>query len=324
MITEPNINKDNLIRILSENYDIEIVQLTFIPKGEVSWGYIVQSKNEDKYFLKIHKAKNLTPQRFNLLNNLHTKAKINNIAYPIPTKTNQLEIMIDGYQSVLFNFIDGKSVHEQGLNDEQYEQLGELLAQIHQSPKIIEEYSFKETFDIPQKDEFIRVMASVKNKPNYKDSVRQQAQKLFFDFKEKIYKELQVLQVLSKSLKQADIKYVLCHGEPSPGNIMITSGNQVFLIDWDEPIMAPKEKDLLFFNNHLQPILKGYAKYSSDTVINKEIKEFYSHLWNVAEITDWGSRLFLSQTSEEELKHSLEQLKNFFNYSGLGKDSLSL
>lgn len=317
MVTEPDINQDELKRILTENYEIDVTNLSFIPKGEVSWGYVIEVAGGERYFLKTHKSKNLDPKRFQLLYNLHTKAGINNIIYPKPTKTGELEIIINGYPSVLFNYLEGKTVHEEKLNDEQYEKFGELLGQIHQSYKVIGEYSVKETFDIPQRPEFEEVMRKVESMTHYEDSVRQKALGLFIKLKESFYKELETLEVVSESLKKENVPFVLCHGEPSPGNIMVTPQGEVFLIDWDEPIMAPKEKDLLFLTKTLPQVFKGYSKYSSDTNMNGEVEKFYSLLWNVAEIADWGGRLFLHDSSEEELKHSLKELEEFLGYSGL-------
>ncbi|MGW5559726.1 phosphotransferase enzyme family protein [Micromonospora sp. NPDC003944] len=39
---------------------------------------------------------------------------------------------------------------------------------------------------------------------------------------------------------------VVCHGDPHLGNLLLGDGGQVWLIDWDDAVLAPPECDLMF------------------------------------------------------------------------------
>jgi spectinomycin phosphotransferase len=39
---------------------------------------------------------------------------------------------------------------------------------------------------------------------------------------------------------------VLCHADIHPGNLMARVPDAVWVIDWDAPILAPRERDLMF------------------------------------------------------------------------------
>lgn len=318
MITQPNISQDELKKTIQDQYSLLIKNLTFIPKGEVSWGYIVEDADSVRYFFKIHKYKKLSSARFNLLDDLHKKTGIINIIYPLATKHNKLETEVLGYPSVLFNYIEGKTAHEIKPTDKQYERLGSLLAQLHQAVKTIN-YPVRENFDIPANDDFLKVIEHLKETPNNPNKHRKEAFDLLKPLQDRLLEELKNLRDLQLKARASDIEFVLCHGEPSPGNIMLDNHGEVYLIDWDEPIVAPKEKDLLFFKNTMDPVLKGYSKHSADTTINPDLQSFYSLLWNINEIADWGERILFSESSEDELKHSISQLKDFLDYSRLGK-----
>ena len=243
--------------------------------------------------LNARKVKNLSSTRFELLHKLHTETGVKNISYPIPTKDGALGIEVGSYASVLFNFIDGKTALEAEFSDKQYTALGKLLGRVHQS-KV--DYQIKEDFSIPSKDDFLKITSLLTKKPNGASTI-------------------EAWQLLSPSKD----KIVVCHGEPSPGNIVVDKKGEVYLIDWDEPIFAPKEKDLMFFEKTMKPFMSGYSAHSRDTTINDNVKAFYSHLWNINEVTDFGDRLLLNPGTEEENKHNLEGLKHFLDYSGLGQ-----
>lgn len=44
--------------------------------------------------------------------------------------------------------------------------------------------------------------------------------------------------------RQADL--VVCHGDPHLGNLLLGPDGQVWLIDWDDAVLAPRERDLMF------------------------------------------------------------------------------
>lgn len=39
---------------------------------------------------------------------------------------------------------------------------------------------------------------------------------------------------------------VVCHGDPHLGNVLIGGDDRVWLIDWDDAVLAPRERDLMF------------------------------------------------------------------------------
>ena len=40
--------------------------------------------------------------------------------------------------------------------------------------------------------------------------------------------------------------FVLCHSDIHGGNILIADTGELYVVDWDDPILAPKERDLMF------------------------------------------------------------------------------
>ena len=38
----------------------------------------------------------------------------------------------------------------------------------------------------------------------------------------------------------------MCHSDLHPGNLLICADGALYIVDWDNPILAPKERDLMF------------------------------------------------------------------------------
>lgn len=56
MITAPQIDELKLKEVLENLHDIHISRMTFVPRGETSWGYKIETKDKS-YFLKLYKNK---------------------------------------------------------------------------------------------------------------------------------------------------------------------------------------------------------------------------------------------------------------------------
>lgn len=315
MICEPNIDKSNLIKLLEDNFDFRVGTITFNPKGEASWSYFVEI-DDKKYFLKLSKSEDFNLAPFEFTSRLFDECDIKSIVHPIKTNSNEVYLSFGDYKLVLFDFIDGKTIREQPLNEHQLEELGELLAKVHKSKDVVGAYVQREEFTNPYRNDIKKTYESLEELNNLSET-QEKTKQLYLEYKEKFLNEQNQLEELIKELKNRDIEFVNCHGEPSPGNVMVSNDGQIYLIDWDFPLFAPKENDLLFFEKNFDQVLTGYRKVVPDEEINEDVKRYYGLLWNVQEIADWGTRILFEDISVGEQNHSYEELLNFLNYSGL-------
>lgn len=51
---------------------------------------------------------------------------------------------------------------------------------------------------------------------------------------------------LGRALRDRPVRRVVCHGDPHLGNVLVGDDEGVWLIDWDDAVLAPRERDLLF------------------------------------------------------------------------------
>jgi len=226
-----------------------------------------------------------------------------------------MRIHIRDFQIALFDWISGRTAEEHKLTDTQLERLGELLAKIHQSKTIIGEYPVRENFTIPFKNRFLAICDSMSKISGNSTKYRTRLKLFLGPHGQEFMQELETLEKLQRKVKTKNLEYVNCHGEPSPGNILSSDNGEIHLLDWDDPIFAPKEKDLLFFKDNVEPVMKGYSVFSKDNIIDQDVLEFYGHTWNLGEIAYYGGRLLFENHSDAQNQIWLDNLKGGWDFT---------
>jgi len=99
---------------------------------------------------------------------------------------------------------------------------------------------------------------------------------------------------------------VLCHADIHGGNVLIDRNDAIYIVDWDSPSMAPKERDLMFIgggvanvwnNSHEEGLFyKGYGK----TEVNLTILAYYRHERIVEDIALYGQQLLLATAEDQD------------------------
>jgi spectinomycin phosphotransferase len=60
-----------------------------------------------------------------------------------------------------------------------------------------------------------------------------------------------MLETLGSVLQRRTLPYVVCHADLHPANLLRDPHGHVWVIDWDEVMFAPKERDFLFVQTSL-------------------------------------------------------------------------
>jgi spectinomycin phosphotransferase len=276
---------------------------------------MIESFDHKNLFLKIYSDDNIPDSAFTFAHDLFAKVGIRNIAHPIATSNGQMRIRVGDFHIALFNWISGKTAQEHKLADRQLERLGELLVKVHQSKTRIGDYAVGETFEIPFKDRLLAIFDGM-SKINGDSTEYNMKLKVFLEpLRHKFMQELETLETLQRKVKSMKLEFVNCHGEPSPGNVLSSDDGEVHLLDWDDPIFAPKEKDLLFFKENVELVMKGYRLFSKDNIIDRDVIEFYGHLWNLGEIAYYGGKILFENHSDVRNQIWLDNLKGGWDFS---------
>lgn len=317
MKTEPSIDKVKLCEQISSVYSLEVADMTFLPKGETAWGYVVGT-NKGAFFLKIYpKVIPYLEEASELTAKLFYDCGITEVVQALRDDTSKTVQIFEPYPFVLFRYIQGKEVSEQKLTDIQVEEMGCIIGRIHAATSRIGMYPKKEIFISKDKNMFLKVLQRITAHEKNENVYQKEHVDLLMPKKERIMQELTALEELGTKLQNANLPLVICHSDPTQGNILIGNDGRLYLIDWDNPILAPKERDLVFFQDRMLPFMKGYSSVIGETQMNNDMKRFYEYEWNVQEIADFGERILFQHNSSEQNHHDLTRTKEFLIEAGI-------
>lgn len=257
MLEKPTIADEFIISHLQEAYDLRLAELTFLPLGadENTSVYRVQTESGAVYFLKLRKNFDEMIVRVPIL--LKEKG-IQAILVPLETRSKQQYADFGEYKLILYPFIDGKDGFSRELSDRHRRTLGAALKGIHdaQIPSELKRLVPKETYSPYWRDLLKTFQTRIENNAFEEPTAAKLA-----DFMKSRRDEINLLvqrtEALASELQSKPLELVLCHTDVHGGNILIGENDELYIVDWDNPILAPKERDLMFIGGGIDDIWKN-------------------------------------------------------------------
>jgi spectinomycin phosphotransferase len=283
MLEKPNISDELLMARLQQEYELHVAELTFLPIGADARTavYRVLTDHGTAYFLKLRKnfdeAIVRVPQFLN-------ENGIKETLVPFETKSKQGWADFGEYKMILYPFIEGKDGFEVELTDHHRQILGAAFKGIHTAkiPYELKKQIRKETFAPQWRDDMRFHQSQVRNK-TFDDSTAEKLAVFIRSKQNEITHLVERAEKLASELQSKLPELVLCHSDIHGGNILISNKGELYIVDWDDPILAPKERDLMFIGGGIDKIWKsereeavfyeGYGK----TQINLSALAYYRY-----------------------------------------------
>ncbi len=316
MMSEPDIHLDVLRDWLAETYPLGIKTLAFVPQGECGWQYRVIADDDATYVLKLSQSGlcgsgQINDQTIRAWQALYYEFGITQMPPPpIRGTTGAYINLVRDWTAVLIKYLEGTPASEKPLDEPQQRQLGILIARLHRCKLHPRERPQTEDFapHIPMM--LRRILDEIYSPTRQYAPFHLKILGILQKLTDPIERKLAELVRLQKSLQQdagLQADFVLCHGDPSSGNIIITPDENVVLIDWDAPVYAPRERDL-FFLMHQPVVIAAYQNGVGDYATRPEVMKFYQLAWDLGEIVDYGTRILFRRQSQTQNKHDVLSL----------------
>jgi spectinomycin phosphotransferase len=278
-----------ILQNLAKFYGIKANTLTQIEKGANSNALVYRS---EKFFVKIikrkHKSVNLDVME------LLKASGLKHIIYPIKTLDGNSAQYAEEFTLIVYPFIEGQDGFSQILTEKQWQILGKELRKLHEikvpdsTQKLLrhETYSAKFRDDVTALYNNLDTITATDNVAlKFIDSLKKNS--------DTIHKLINQAEELAKILKETPAQFVLCHTDIHGGNVLIKD-DEIYIVDWAAPMMAPKERDLMFIGGGVANVwnkpdeetffYKGYGH----TEINKALLSYYRHERIVQDISEFA------------------------------------
>jgi spectinomycin phosphotransferase len=292
----PRVAEEQLRACLQAQYNLGLVTLEFLPLGhDYDAGvYRAVSERGTAYLLKVTSRPLYEPRC--LVPRYLSDQGITSVVAPLRTRSGALWTVLSEWTVIVYPWISGDS-RLTGMTDEQWKQVGSIFNQIHRVrlPPGGFESLRKETFDPSEYMQWVRAFEAQHLHTEGGDAAQRALRSCWVAHQSTIHTVLTSLEKLVAVLRLRTLPFVICHGDLHPRNLIRDRAGRVCVIDWDEVILAPKERDFLFVRPpHAAAFFQGYGQAEIDWVAltyflwERVVQDLIECARNVWFREDWG------------------------------------
>lgn len=324
MIEKQLLSDQLIIDYLYSEYGIDVAVLTFLPLGADMNAsvYKAQTYNQTSYFVKIKRGHHhdIGIAIVELLQNAGVKETIP----PVKTIFGQSTQYIEDFTLIVYPFVQGQNGFSRNLTDNQWFKLGKALRQVHEIevPLLIQKSLRKEVYSPKWRETVRSFYMQLEAEPSGDDV----ALKLLKFMQENILAIRRLVdraEQLGQKLQDQSHQLVLCHSDIHGGNVLVDGNDSIYIVDWDDPIMAPKERDLMFIGGGVANVWnklheeKLFYKGYGTTDVNATLLAYYRQERIVEDIADYGQALLQTTSGGDDRLEMYEQFVAMFEPNGV-------
>lgn len=317
MLERPSLSDAKICACLQSAYGIAAREIAFLPLGNDATAWVYRVPGDPGWFLKVKRG-GVYPPSLSVPRWLRDQG-IAEVVAPVDTRAGALSQALEDFTLILYPWIEGPTGMEAGLTAAQWVEFGRALRRIHAArlPEELAAQVRRETFQPPWAGMVETLQASIRQGGFHAPVERALA--AFWQARgEKIARLAQRCVALGDQLRARPADFVLCHTDIHTANVLVAAG--LHIVDWDQPLLAPVERDLMFFFNAVdgrvladspeqRAFLGGYGPAAPDPLA----LAYYQYEWVVQEIGDFGQRILLApELGAETREAALEGFKKLF------------
>lgn len=312
----PNLTDAALAAGIWTHYGIGVHELEFLPLGMDSHAWVFRAQDGDgrAYFVKLRRgainAAGLAVPHF------LRQQGIDQVVAPLATRAGALRAELDGFRLIVYPFVVGEAAMNCALTGAQWTEYGAILGRIHATPPSPElaRQMRQETF-APHR-QWSRIAATLHRQVierDFADPYEREVAAFWRSRHAEVGRILARAIALGELLRQRNPPCVLCHADIHTANVLVDADGGLHFVDWDETIIAPKERDLMFvvptgLLTRLTPreeelFFGGYG----DRAVDALALAYYRYEWVVQEIGAYGEQVFLAPGVGETTKADAAQ-----------------
>jgi spectinomycin phosphotransferase len=320
MLEKPDLADEKIVACLQAAYGAPVSQLAFLPLGADVNAAVYRAVAQDgaTYFVKLRRGP--FDETVVTLPKFLSDQGIPQIIPPLTTNSGQLWSAVDDFKVILYRFVEGGNGYEVALTDGHWRTLGAALNRIHTTtfPPALTGAIARETYSAQWRTSVKHFLAQT-TVATFTEPVAQQVAQLLQSNRTTILELIARTEQLAQQLQEQSLIYTVCHTDLHAGNFLIDASGFLYIVDWDAPIWAPKERDLMFAGaglgaGWLTPDAEETFFYQGygPTAVNSTALAYYRYERIIQDIAAYCEQLLLTEEGGDDRPQSFRYLASNF------------
>jgi spectinomycin phosphotransferase len=319
MLEKPDLPDELLLSCLKREFGVRGAQLVFLPLGADRNTAVYRLTGDNVvYFLKLRLG-NFDETSVAIPSFLSGQG-VTNVIAPQFTQAGRLWADLNAYKLILYPFVEGRDGYEIALSDQHWAAFGAAVKQIHSLilPPALRRLVRVEDYASHWRDVLREFLEQIEAQ-TFQDPLAQQCAAFLASRREPVLDLIARAERYAQALRTCSLERVLCHADLHAGNLLIDNSDRVYIVDWDNPILAPKERDLMYagggqFANRRSPseeerlFYQGYGRTQTDPAA----LAYYRYARIIEDLAVECELIFLSDTSGADRARQLRYLMSNF------------
>lgn len=304
---------DDLATQVWRTHDLPISSLAFVPKGEDAVCYVAATATGEQYFVRAKPAERgaEAEEIYEAVAALRDRLGIRAVIAPLRSTHGRFCWEYQGHVVTVYRFVAGTTVYESGATSAHVTKAARIMAILHRS-----DYSFLpplpfERFGNPFEpaiNEALTAVKAVRPRPGYERRIADLLRREQSD----VLETLDHMRRMQRAIVRLRSQPVVTHGDPNWANFLVDPEGALFMTDWGELALGPRERDLMHFTGeHFEAFLPDYLAQSGPIRLHRLLFAFYLYRWAVQEIADYTVRIMRPETTPDEAEHAWTALQPY-------------
>lgn len=305
----PNLPEAGLLAALHEHYGIAVRELALLPGGADTASFVYRADDQagQAHFVKLRTAARFSPRSLAVPHALAERG-VPHLLAPRSTLAGAPWAELGAYVLTVYPLLEARMAADAGLSEAQWRMFGAAVRQIHESPLPPE---LRQILPVEQFAPWRRpLLDSLDEAVAQADEAARALVECWQARRDEIRALAARCDELATELRRAELPLALCHADMHNWNVLVGADSALWLVDWDETMLAPKERDLMFViggigRGLVQPhetaaFLEGYGP----TAIDARALTYYRYAWAVQDLAAYAEEALMTPDASPEARRA--------------------
>jgi len=303
VLTSPgDLPETALAEALAAGWGVRVTALNYLPVGWGSHHWDAVDRDGSRWFITVDELENKRVRADESLDDgfarlrasLRSAAALRKAGCEFviaPVAANDAEHVLRfgaRFAVAVYRFTEGRTFRWGEWTAEERSGTLRMVTAVHLAPDWVRVDALREDFRVPFRDQL--EAAGGGWEPAECGPYTHAAARLLREHGAAVRRQLDQYDRLADVARARPERYVLTHGEPHPGNTMLTSDGWR-LLDWDTAGIAPPERDLWHLDTGDRSVSAAYAAATGVTPL-PELIELYRMGWDIKDMAYDAARFF--------------------------------